>query len=66
MQYSGIGDHTLVVASGVKLVKQYLLLVLSVLVIASTFSYAQTPGHYAGVVIVGILVALQLFQKSLG
>lgn len=46
--------------------KQYLLLVLSVLVIASTFSYAQTPGHYAVVVIVGILVALQLFQKSLG
>ncbi|MET9491508.1 hypothetical protein [Nocardia sp. NPDC006630] len=45
--------------------KHFLFLILAILVIASTYDYAHSSGHYPLVVAVGVLATLQLAMKSI-
>ncbi|MCU1645624.1 MAG: hypothetical protein JWN03_5899 [Nocardia sp.] len=45
--------------------RHLLFLILAILLIASTYDYAKSSGHYPLVVAVGVLATLQLAMRSI-
>lgn len=44
--------------------KRFLFLILAILMFASTYDYAKSSGHYALLVVAGVLAALLLVEKA--
>lgn len=44
--------------------KQLLLFLFAILIIASTFTYAHSPDHYPLAVVAGVIAAVLLLERS--